>query len=136
MVFLERVLAHAPGATSCALAVDAQAMFRESDGSIQSFVGIEYMAQCIAAHAGLLARAAGRPPRVGFLVGSRSLRFHAERFRAGQRLAISAAHLWGQESGMVTFECRIEDEASGRLLVEGRLNCFTPETLSPWRAEP
>jgi predicted hotdog family 3-hydroxylacyl-ACP dehydratase len=126
MLFLQRVLAHAGGETRCALAIDAQPLFRAPDGSIQSFVGIEYMAQCIAAHAGLLARAAGERPRVGYLVGSRRLCFHAPRFERGQRLAICAVPLWGEETGMASFACRIEDADSGALLVEGRLSCYLP----------
>jgi len=127
MVLIERVLAHERKATACSLAIDAQELFRQDDGSVAIWVGVEYMAQCVAAHAGLIARAAGLEPRVGYLVSSRRLRFHASRFDPGQRLHISAAQLWGGDEGLVAFQCRIEDARSGALLVEGRLNCYLPE---------
>ena len=126
MVLLERVLEHAANATACALSIDAQKLFVQGDGSIGSWVGIEYMAQCVAAHAGMIARAAGEQPRVGYLVSSRRLRFHAPRFVPGQELRVSAAQLWGGHEGMVSFQCRVEDARSGALLVEGRLNCYLP----------
>ena len=127
IVLLGRVLEHAANSTSCAVAVDAQTLFVQHDGSIGSWVGIEYMAQCVAAHAGMLARALGQEPRVGYLVSSRRLRFHAPRFVPGQELRVSAAQLWGGQKGMVSFQCRVEDAGSGELLVEGRLNCYLPE---------
>src|SRR5262245_31438808 len=127
MILLERVLAHARDATACAVAIDAQELFVQRDGSVGSWVGVEYMAQCVGAHAGMIARAAGHEPRVGYLVSSRRLRFHAPRFVPGQELRVSAVQLWGGQQGMVSFQCKIEDAGSGALLVEGRLNCFLPE---------
>ena len=127
MVLLGSVLEHAPAATACAVQVDAQKLFVQSDGSIGSWVGIEYMAQCVAAHAGLIARAGGEEPRIGYLVSSRRLRFHAPCFAPGQELRVSAAQLWGGREGMVSFQCKVEDAGSGALLVEGRLNCYLPE---------
>lgn len=127
MVLLTRVLEHAHDATTCAVAIDAQTLFVQRDGSVGSWVGVEYMAQCVAAHAGLLTRAVGQEPRVGYLVSSRRLRFHAPRFAPGQELRVSAEQLWGGKQGMVSFECKVEDASSGALLVEGRLNCFLPE---------
>jgi predicted hotdog family 3-hydroxylacyl-ACP dehydratase len=127
MVLLGRVLEHAPNATACAVSVDAQKLFVQPDGTIGSWVGVEYMAQCVAAHAGMLGRAVGAEPRVGYLVSSRRLRFHAPRFVPGQQLRVSAAQLWGGQQGMVSFQCKVEDASSGALLVEGRLNCYLPE---------
>jgi predicted hotdog family 3-hydroxylacyl-ACP dehydratase len=128
MVLLGRVLEHAASATSCAVSIDAQELFVQGDGGIGSWVGVEYMAQCVAAHAGLLGRAVGQEPRVGYLVSSRSLRFHAPRFVPGQELRVSAVQLWGGQGGMVSFQCKVEDASSGALLVEGRLNCYLPKT--------
>jgi predicted hotdog family 3-hydroxylacyl-ACP dehydratase len=127
MVLLTRVLAHAREGTSCTVAIDAQDLFRAHDGTIASWIGVEYMAQCVAAHAGLIGRAAQREPRVGYLVSSRRLRFHVPRFDAGQTLRVSASQLWGGEQGLVAFQCKVEDHGSGALLVEGRLNCYMPE---------
>jgi predicted hotdog family 3-hydroxylacyl-ACP dehydratase len=84
------------------------------------------MAQCIAAHSGLLGLDGGEPPRRGFLVGSRRMTFHARRFRRGQRLTVQAWRVWGGAQEMVAFDCSIADADTGALLVEGRLSCFMP----------
>ncbi len=127
MVLLGRVLEHTPNATACAVSIDAQKLFVQSDGSIGSWVGVVYRAQCVGAHAGIHARALGEEPRIGYLVSSRRLRFHATRFVPGQELRVSASQLWGGHQGMVSFQCKVEDATSGALLVEGRLNCYLPE---------
>jgi len=125
MVLLDRVLAHDEDATTCAVAIADQRVFREADGSVPVWFGIEYMAQCIAVHAALVRRAGGElePPR-GFLVGARGLRFHVERFDAAQRLEATARRRWAGSKSLISFECELRDADGGKLLAEGRLNCF------------
>ena len=59
-------------------------------------IGLEYMAQCVAAYAGLTARQGGRPPRIGFLIGCRELRLDVEAFSVGDRLEVEARRVWGE----------------------------------------
>src|SRR6185369_1356267 len=49
-VLLARVLGHDAKRTVCAVDPDAGASFRDADGSIPAYVGLEFMAQTIAAH--------------------------------------------------------------------------------------
>jgi predicted hotdog family 3-hydroxylacyl-ACP dehydratase len=89
-------------------------------------MGLEYMAQCVAAHAGLLRRASGEAPRVGFLLSVRRLEIRAPYFRRGQRLVASAHRIWGATEGLVSFDCELQDAESGDLLLRGSISCFTP----------
>jgi predicted hotdog family 3-hydroxylacyl-ACP dehydratase len=130
MVFLSRVRAHDEGATVCEIDVDALTLFREEDGSVGAWLGLEFMAQCVAAHAGLAGRASGEPPRIGLLVGSRRVRFHRSAYSPGETLVVTARRTWGQETGLVAFECTIDDGETNERLAEGRLNCFMPRTAS------
>jgi predicted hotdog family 3-hydroxylacyl-ACP dehydratase len=123
MCLLSRVLEHDRERTVCAVSVDRSALFREPDGSVPAWLGLEYMAQCMAAHAGLEA-AAGRPPPPALLLGSRRLRLAVDEFAAGTTLAVSARHHRG-EAGLVAFDCEIRDAAGGPALVEGRINVYT-----------
>jgi len=136
MVLLDEVLAHDELATTCAVAIVAQELFREPDGSVPVWIGIEYMAQCIAVHAGLVQRATGnREPQRGFLVGARALRFHVDRFQptsvSSRRYGVGGrgARPWSPS----TASCGNAD--GGSLLAEGRLNCFVPRA-APDRNEP
>lgn len=124
-MLLSRVLRHEPDETACAVEVATQQLFRDADGGVPAWLGLEYMAQCIAVHAALVARRAGPPP-IGFLASVRGLSFRCERFAPDQCLEVVAHRLRGGEQGLATFTCRIHDAAGGALLAEGRISCFAP----------
>ena len=126
MILLERVVSHVEDETVCSARIGDDALLRTASGDVPAWMGLEYMAQCIAAHAGLVGRASGEPPRVGFLLGTRRVTFHAPCYRRGQRLTVRAHRLWGGPRGMVAFDCGIADADTGAVLAEGRLNCFMP----------
>jgi predicted hotdog family 3-hydroxylacyl-ACP dehydratase len=129
MVLLAAVVAHDERGTVCIAEVDRLSLFRETDGSVGAWVGLELMAQCIAAHAGMVAHRTGEEPRIGLLLGTRRLTLHVPRFVQGQRLRVRARQTWGGDSGMVAFECAIEDDG-GELLAEARLNCLLTDEAS------
>lgn len=125
MLLLRRVVAHDEHQTTCAVDVADSALFRRGDGTIPAFVAIEYMAQCIAAHGGLRARAGGAPVRVGLLLGTRRVNLHAAHFAPATPLRVTARHAHGS-GGMLSFDCSVwsSDETP---LAEGRLNVYIPE---------
>jgi predicted hotdog family 3-hydroxylacyl-ACP dehydratase len=131
MVLLSEVLRHDVDETACAIDIAGQALFRDEDGSVPAWIALEYMAQCIAVHAGLTGRAEGRPPAAGLLVGARGLRFYSAHFHSGQRLEAVARRLWGSGRGLVSFACAVRDARTSALLAEGRINCFVPPRLGP-----
>jgi predicted hotdog family 3-hydroxylacyl-ACP dehydratase len=126
MVLLSRVLHHEEDHTVCAVDIDEQTMFRDPAGNVAAWLGIEYMAQCIAAHGGLVGRGSGKPPQLGFLIGARRIDFHAPGFHPGQTLEVTARRVWGGAEGLVSFDCTLVDASTRAVLAEGRLNCFTP----------
>lgn len=126
MVLLSEVLAHSGDATECAVEVGRDLLHWNTGASVPAWVGVELMSQCIAVHGGLLGRASGTPPRIGFLLGSRRIQFTGTDFAPEQTLTVRARRVWGQEVGMVSFDCEIEDAASGAPMLKGRLNCFVP----------
>jgi predicted hotdog family 3-hydroxylacyl-ACP dehydratase len=123
MCLLARVIEHGPERTLCGVDPAQSAVLASPDGSIPIWVGLEYMAQCIAAHAGLLARARGEAPRPGVLLGSRRLRFAAQRFARDRELCVEARHHRG-ERGLVAFDCEVREASGGPPLVQGRLNVY------------
>ncbi len=126
MLLLDRVLEHGPEHAVCAVAVDRSELFRDALGCVPAWVGIEYLAQCMAVYGSLVARAAGRPPRLGPFIGGRRVTLRVDRFQPGQRLVVAVRHLRG-DRGLVAFDGRIQDDADGALLVEGRLNVYSAD---------
>jgi predicted hotdog family 3-hydroxylacyl-ACP dehydratase len=136
MLLLSSVVAHDPDWTTCAVDVDRSELFRDAEGCVPAWVGLEYLAQCIAVYGALVARAKGNVPRFGFFIGGRRLALRTDRFLPGTRLHATVLHVRG-ESGLVAFDGRIEPEGGGEALVEGRLNVYSVEPVdSVGRAGP
>lgn len=128
MILLDRVLDHQSGETTCLVRVDCASPFAAADGTIRSWVALEYMGQCAAAHSGLLERGKGLPIRMGFLLGSRRTVFHVASFRDGMELEVRARTQW-DDGELANFECTVRDRSDGRLLVEGELSAYSPRRL-------
>jgi predicted hotdog family 3-hydroxylacyl-ACP dehydratase len=134
MRLLSAVLEHSEDYTVCALEVTADSPFIGPDGTVPALTGLEYMAQGVAAHAGLRAWAKGEPPRVGFLIGARRLDFgHPTPFRIGQRLIVHVTRAWGEEE-FAMFACRLSDAESHAVVAEGNLNVVLPRSLERFGA--
>ena len=85
MCLLERIMHWDEDGIEAELVVPASGLFVE-DGQVPAWIGIEYMAQAIAAWAGCRARAAGNRPQLGFLLGSRRYGSQRSGFPVGSRL--------------------------------------------------
>jgi len=129
MLLLDRVLAHEATHTVCATSADRSPLFANADGSVPSWVGIEYMAQCAAVHGELANRRRGEAPRPGLLLGARRIAIHRDAFAKGDPLEVTARHHMG-ESGLVAFDCSIRSVSSGETLIEGRVNLYLFEDWS------
>ena len=103
--------------------VPAEGLFSGADG-VPAWVGIEYMAQAVAAWSGARARAGGGSPKIGYLLGSRRYEAAVAAFEAGATLQVFAQCELMAENGLGMFDCRIE--CDGRVLANGRLSVFEP----------
>jgi predicted hotdog family 3-hydroxylacyl-ACP dehydratase len=124
MVLLHRVVGHDEESTTCSVEIRPDSTF-VSNGQVGPWVGLEYMAQTIAAHGGLAAVQEDRPVRIGFFLGCRSVDLSAGPFRVGQILHVHARRLWGDEH-LMKFSCSITDAATGALLQEADLSVYDP----------
>ncbi len=108
MLWIDRVLHCDEQSVVVEAVVRDDHLFAEADG-LPAWVGIEYMAQCIAAWAGGRALTRGEDIKPGFLLGTR--RYEAQRtsLAFGLRLQVEAhCELFG-ENGLGLFACRILD---------------------------
>jgi predicted hotdog family 3-hydroxylacyl-ACP dehydratase len=126
MCLLDRVLEHGPRHTVCAVDPARSHLLAAADGRVPAWVGIEYMAQCIAVHGGLVALARGEPPGPGLLLGSRRVSLAVDCFPPERELRVCARHHRG-ESGLVAFDCDVRGEDGEAALVEARLNVYLVE---------
>jgi predicted hotdog family 3-hydroxylacyl-ACP dehydratase len=125
MVLLSRVRAHDPARTVCEVDITPSTLFLGDDKTVPAWVGVEYMAQCVAAHAGLVARGRGEPVRLGLLIGARAIDFHATGFTVGQTIIVTATHTWG-ERDLASFTCRLADDACEQILADAVMSVYAP----------
>ncbi len=123
MILLDAVLEHGPEHALCRRRVPASGLFHDADGALPAWIGVELMAQAIAAWAGCQAKQAGEPVRLGFLLGTRHYACNVSAFVPGSDLRVEARRDFHDESGMAVFACRIE--APG-ILAQARLTVFSP----------
>ncbi|WP_137886252.1 hotdog family protein [Pseudomonas sp. 2FE] len=133
MILLDEVLSFAAEEVTTRLRVRPGGLFNRADGSLPAWVGIELMAQSIAAYAGCQARQAGAPVELGFLLGTRSFQCNVEAFPAGVELQIHASRSLQDDNGMGVFECQLSGPG---IHAEARLNVFRPPHVASYLEEP
>lgn len=106
MTLLDRLVEYSPQRSVATVTIRSDSPFAERDG-VPAWVGVEYMAQTIAAHAGYEARLRGEPPAIGFLLGTRSYVSEVGAFPLGSTLTISVEPVV-TESRLGAFQCAIE----------------------------
>lgn len=87
--------------------VDPAAWYADAAGNMPAWIGIELMAQAIAAHVGLLSTRDGKPARPGVLLGSRKYEASVPAFAQGQPLRVQARELLRGAEGHGAYECTI-----------------------------
>ena len=121
MVLLDRVLTFDESTLSAEVTIRPDSRFCDGE-EVPGWVGLEYMAQAVAAHAGIEARKRGEPPSIGYRLGTRSYRSEVSAFPVGTTLTVHVESLY-VEIGLGAFACRIE---SSFFLVSSLINFYHP----------
>ena len=123
MIFLDRVISFDPSSLSAELVVRDDCLLGDSK-TVPSWTGIEYMAQAIAAYAGIQSKQAGEPIKLGFLLGTRRYLTNISCFNVGTRLTITITKII-QDDKLSVFDCKIYGED---IEISANLNVFQPST--------
>ncbi len=107
MILLDEVLSREGERIVCALTLRDGSPF-VNEGRLQAVVTLEYMAQCAAAFAGLLARERGEGVRKGFLVAVREMDLARDWIAVGARLVVDAERVWG-DATLGHFKCSVRE---------------------------
>lgn len=126
MVFLDRLLHADDGHAQAELTVTNDDLFYGAPNTMPAWVGIEYMAQTIAAWAGFQALQNKSPIKVGFLVGARKYRSNVPSFSQGTRLIVDINRVFHDATGLASFECHIKDKFDN-IEVHSIINVFQPD---------
>ncbi|MBU2012573.1 MAG: hotdog family protein [Gammaproteobacteria bacterium] len=132
MILLDGVERFDDDSVETVLQVRADGLLSAADGSLPAWVGVEIMAQSVAAFAGCHARQAGQPVELGFLLGTRSYQCDVEAFPAGADLRVRAHRSLQDDNGMGVFECHLDGPG---IHAEARLNVFRPPEVASYLQE-
>ena len=133
MILIDRLVEANGQEGTCEVTITPHSMFLEASG-VPAFVGIEYMAQTIAAYGGYQSYLANEPVPVGLLMGTRRLESYCQFFALGQTLRIHVMHVWGKHE-LMRFRCTITSATTGTLLQHAELNVFKPKALQTYLQE-
>jgi len=122
MVLLDRVLEYDQESLIAEVQVRDDGLFGDGK-TVPSWLGIEYMAQTVAAHGGMMCHLAGKPINLGFLLGTRRYSPNVAEFSVGTCLTIKVERII-EDQGLAVFECQILGEG---IDVSAKLNVYQPD---------
>ena len=132
MILIDQVLAFDQEQIRTRLTVKPGGLFNRPDGGLPAWVGVELMAQSVAAYAGCRARQNGEAVELGFLLGTRKFECNVEHFPVGTELTIHGLRSLEDDNGMGVFECHLTGDG---IQASARLNVFRPPQAANYLAE-
>lgn len=124
MAFLDELIDAGEDHIISSLTVRDDGLLNATDDTVPAWIGIEYMAQTIAAYSGYHAKLNNQPIKIGFLLGTRNFQTSVDRIACGARLKITAIKILQDNNGMAAFDCRLE---GNNLEQKAKINVFQPE---------
>lgn len=129
MRLIDELLSFDATSASVLVSINEQSEFyRKESGGVPSYIGIEYMAQCIAAKAGANDLLHHKDVSLGFLLGTRKYHPSIPIFLLGQVLQITVSEVVEDHGGLSVFACSIVEASIPEIiLAEAKINVFRPE---------
>ena len=126
MILIDQLIDNSETSAECSVQIGEHSNFYNTKRqSVPSYVGIEYMAQTIAAYANALKLEQGDTVSLGFLVSSRSYTAQISEFSLGSKLSIYVERILKEANGLSVFNCKIEHE--NQEVVQATINVFEPD---------
>lgn len=107
MLLLDTLVDSGGDTTVCEWCVGKDHAFIDGERGVPAYVGVEFMAQCVAVHAGARARVDGKGPPLGYLLGTRHFKATICHFEIGETYRASCEELIRDGNGLGSYECRI-----------------------------
>ena len=122
MSLLDSVLEYGDDWLHASVKITPQSMFVEEKG-VPAIVGVEYLAQAVAAYAGTLEQKKGNKPKLGFLLAVRKYSCSSDFFPIGENLLLKVNLEMLADNGLSVFQAElIGKTAQG----SARLNVYQP----------
>lgn len=107
-------------------------LFADTQG-VPGWVGLEWLAQAVAAWAGVQAMREGDEPRIGFLLGTRHYHCETPWFVFDQPVRVQVILDFRADNGLGAFRGELRN-SDGHSLASATLNVFQPDSLQALEA--
>jgi predicted hotdog family 3-hydroxylacyl-ACP dehydratase len=124
MVLIDEVVEAGDDFIVVALTVRDDGLFSDADHHVPAWLGLEYMAQAVAAYSGYRRTLKGQEIELGFLLGTRFYECSAGRFDCGERLTIRAQKIIEAANDMAVFDCSL---SGANVQAASKLNLLMPQ---------
>jgi predicted hotdog family 3-hydroxylacyl-ACP dehydratase len=121
MLLLDSVVSFTESSLRASVVPGPDSSFYQNSAGVPAWVGMEYMAQAIAAMAGIKAFEIGAPLPYGLLIGCSRYVAELSHFQSGQELIVDVVENYVDTEGVSVFDCVINTNVT---LVKGRLTVF------------
>lgn len=122
MVFVDYITHVGENCAEANLTIVPDLMFCTEQG-LPTWSSIEIMAQTVSAYAGSQGKKSDRPPRIGYLLGTRKLHLPIPYFELGKTLNVKIERQYSHE-GLGQFLCEIQYEQHQ---ISALLSVYEPE---------
>ena len=123
MILIDSIQWHDDDSSSARIRIAEDCPFYEDPHGVPVCVGLEYIAQTVAAHAGIRARKAGDPVRIGFLLGTRRYRANVSYFGLGAELLVTVQTLF-EGADLSKFAGSIQHATTSDVIVECAITVY------------
>lgn len=106
MQLIERLLEASDEDAVSELRIGADSSFYLPGLGVPAYVGVEYMAQTIAAYDGAMQLRLGSKPGLGFLLGTRRFKSDRDYYVAGDHITVRVTSVFN-DGEMASFECSL-----------------------------
>ena len=132
-ILLDEILSFDAESLTARTRIKPSGLYNQPDGSLPAWLGLEIMAQAVAAWAGCQARRDSLPIKLGFLLGTRRYECRVPAFAPGLELTIAVRCSLKDESGIGSFDCEMRD--AKEILASARLNAYSPSNVNDFIQE-
>lgn len=123
MVLLDRLIDFSDKTLTAEVSINEGGRFYDPDKKgVETWVSIEYMAQAVAALAGVRSRLSQEPVKLGFLLGARKMQIYKTLLESGLTYTIEIEELYMDDSGLGAFQCSVKH--NDMIISEAKLNVF------------
>ncbi|MEE9345153.1 MAG: 3-hydroxylacyl-ACP dehydratase [Methylococcales bacterium] len=134
MVLIDAVTRIDDHSISTQLEVRDDQLFSQANNTVPAWLGIEYMAQTIAAFSGYHCLVRSEPIRLGFLLGTRLFESHHASYPCGTLLTVHATKIIESANDMCVFDSSIEindtNGSNSTLVASAKINLLLPKDLN------